>query len=106
MLDGLLCQRVLDGLDHVGSKSDLVSGSGLSRHDLLGLVRRIIDVDGSDDELAALAEVINAQVPHPDILELIYDDSESLSPEEIVDAAVSYRVAPIPLRPPPKRPVE
>ena len=62
----------------------------LTREQLLEKVQRIIDVDGSDEELERLAEEINENVPHPDILELIYDDKQTQTASEIVDAALRY----------------
>jgi Suppressor of fused protein (SUFU) len=58
---------------------------------LIEKVQRIINVDGSDEELARLAAEINDNVPHPDILDLIYDDKQTQTAAEIVDAALRHR---------------
>jgi hypothetical protein len=62
----------------------------LTRDELIERVRRIIDVDGTDEELEILADEINANVPHPDIIDLVYDENDAMTPQEIIDKALSY----------------
>jgi hypothetical protein len=63
--------------------------SRLTRDQLIEKVQRIIDVDGSDEELDRLAAEINDSVPHPDILELI-DEAPTQTAGQIVDTALRY----------------
>jgi len=65
--------------------------AGLTREELIERVRKIIELQGTDEELEALAAEINASISHPDITDLIYDDEETMSPEEIVEKALSYK---------------
>jgi hypothetical protein len=67
----------------------------LTRDQLIERVQRIIDVAGPDEELEQLAEEINASIPYPDILELIYDETESHTASEIVDRALHHKAEPI-----------
>lgn len=71
----------------------------LTREELIERVRRIIAVDGTDEALEALAAEIDANTPHPDIVDLIYGGSQQLSPEAVVDTALNYKVSPIKLPP-------
>jgi len=63
----------------------------LTRDELIERVQKIIDLQGTDDELESLADEINENIPHPDITDLIYDDEQILSSAAIVDKALSYR---------------
>jgi hypothetical protein len=63
----------------------------LTREELVDRVRRIIEMRGTDEELEALAKEVNANVAHPDIIDLIYDDEQTMTPEEIVNRALSYK---------------
>ncbi len=69
----------------------------LSRSQLIDLVQRIIDVKGTEEEIASWVELVNSIVPHPDILELIYYDDQELTAEQIVDKALQYKPRVIPL---------
>jgi hypothetical protein len=42
--------------------------------ELVDPVRKIVEVQGTDEELEILAQEINANLPYPDITDLIYDD--------------------------------
>ena len=63
----------------------------LTRDELIDRVRRISAVQGTDEELQKLAAEINANVPYPDITDLIYDEEESMTPEEIIDKALACK---------------
>ncbi|MEV4173746.1 hypothetical protein [Nonomuraea sp. NPDC049709] len=67
----------------------------ITRAELAEIVRRIMEADPEADYFLALLE---ANVLHPHISDLIYwppEELRSATPEEIVEAALSYR--PIPL---------
>ena len=64
----------------------------LSREELIEAVRRIMEVDGEEGELEELLDVVQANVPHPSITDLIYwpPEGKDLTPEEVVDQALSH----------------
>jgi hypothetical protein len=65
----------------------------LSREELVEAVRRIMEVDGDAGELDELLDVVQANVPHPAVEDLIYwpPDEKDLTPEEVVEQALAYR---------------
>ncbi len=67
---------------------------GATRPELVELVRRIMDGEGSTEvEADALIDLFQASVPHPAASDLIFypPGGRSLTPEEVVDAALDYR---------------
>lgn len=72
-----------------------------SRLELIRTVQRIIDADGSEEEIDDLINAFLAAVPHPRALDLLgkHDDAET-----IVDAALSYEPLQLPASwPPPEK---
>ena len=67
-----------------------------SREELIALVRRIMNVEGSEEEIDGWMEELRASVPHPRVSDLIFHDVRGLSPAEIVDEALGYRPIPLP----------
>jgi translation elongation factor EF-4 len=62
----------------------------MSREELIELVNEIIDVKGkTEEQIDELVEILIKNVPHPAVTDLIY--FENLTPEEIVDKALSYK---------------
>ncbi|MEK4043311.1 hypothetical protein NSU18_06575 [Paenibacillus sp. FSL H8-0048] len=70
----------------------------LSRQQLISLVTKIVNAEGTEAELDEWMEVVASNVPHPGVSNLIFWNEPELTPEEIVDAALSYQ--PIVLPPP------
>lgn len=70
----------------------------LSRQELIALVTKIVNAEGTEEELDQWLEMVMRQVPHPQVSDLIYWHEPELTPEEIVDAALGYQ--PIVLPPP------
>ncbi|WP_340022993.1 bacteriocin immunity protein [Paenibacillus sp. FSL K6-1096] len=70
----------------------------LSRQELIALVTKIVNAEGTEEELDQWLETVIRQVPHPQVSDLIYWHEPELTPDEIVDAALSYQ--PIILPPP------
>lgn len=62
-----------------------------SRDDLIELVRKIIHIEGSEDQIDEWINVLEANVPHPRVTDCIYYPERDMSPEEIVDVAMNYR---------------
>ena len=64
----------------------------LSRQELIELVRKIINVEGTEEEIDEWEQELKANVPHPEVSGLIfYPEDEDVTPEEIVDEALSYK---------------
>jgi hypothetical protein len=65
----------------------------LTREELIEAVRRIMEVEGDEGELDELLDVVQANVPHPAVADLIYwpPEGKDLTPEEVVDQALAYR---------------
>ncbi|MCX4904057.1 hypothetical protein [Streptomyces sp. NBC_00878] len=71
----------------------------LTREQLVALVRRIIDFDGTDEEADAMEALFESSVPYPGAYSLIYHSDPELTPEEIVDKALSHQAIALPYRP-------
>jgi len=63
----------------------------LSRQKLIELVENIVNADGSEEEIDDWITMVDENVPHPNISDLIFYPDEELTPEEIVDKAMGYR---------------
>lgn len=63
----------------------------LTREELINLVNRIIECEGTEEEIDEMIEVIERNVPHPEVSDLIYWNDEELTPEQIVDIALGYK---------------
>lgn len=70
----------------------------LTRQQLITLVTKIVNAEGTEAELDEWLEVVASNVPHPGVSDLIFWNEPELTPEEIVDAALGYQ--PIVLPPP------
>ncbi|MGW0828431.1 bacteriocin immunity protein [Streptomyces sp. NPDC002845] len=68
----------------------------LSRDQLVELVRRIVTFDGTEEEVDAMEQLFEESVPYPGAYSLIYRHDPELTPEEVVDTALSYE----PIAPP------
>ena len=70
----------------------------LSKGDLIVLVQRLIDADGSEAELDDLLALLSTNVPHPTVSDLIYYPSDpAISAERIVELALTYQAATLPI---------
>ncbi|MEU2826766.1 hypothetical protein BV881_22835 [Streptomyces sp. ZL-24] len=66
-----------------------------TRDQLVELVRTIMAQHGTEEEVDRLVEILEASVPHPRVLNLIYHPdmegfADGLTAEEVVDTALSY----------------
>lgn len=73
-----------------------MTGERMSRDELVALVRRIMAGEGgSQEEADRLVDLFLENVPHPEADGLIFYPDEYFghepTPEEVVDAALSYR---------------
>ena len=67
--------------------------ANLDRTELIAIVRRIMDADGTESELDALIDTLDSNVPHPGVTDLIFwsQDGDEPTAEQVVDAALAYR---------------
>lgn len=65
------------------------------REHLVQIVQRIIDVDGSEEDIDELISEFLAAVPHPEALDIL---GKHDSAEAIVDEALSYKPQQMPAR--------
>ncbi|WP_405111639.1 hypothetical protein MHH28_03075 [Paenibacillus sp. FSL K6-1217] len=70
----------------------------LSRQQLIELVTKIVNAEGTEAELDQWLEIVASNVAHPGVSDLIFWHEPELTPEEIVDSALGYQ--PIVLPPP------
>lgn len=63
----------------------------LDRAQLVELVRKICQTEGTEVETGAWLMLVERQVPHPAVSDLIFYSDVEMTPEEIVEAALSYK---------------
>ena len=63
----------------------------LERAELIALVERIVSVDGTEEEIQEMLNVIRRSVPHPTVSDLIFHSTPALSPTQVVDQALAYQ---------------
>lgn len=61
----------------------------MSRKELIELVSKIMNCEGSESEIDKMIEVLKENVMNPAVINLIY--SEDNTPEEVVDKALAYK---------------
>lgn len=69
-----------------------------NREELVELVRKIKNAEGTEEELDEMLELLERSVPHPEVSDLIFWDERNLNPEEIVEEALNYQpiITPLP----------
>ncbi|MDO4773077.1 MAG: bacteriocin immunity protein [Bacillota bacterium] len=63
----------------------------LTREKIISLVSKIVECEGTEEEINEMLEIVKDNVPHPEVSDLIYWNEEYLSPEQIVDKALAYK---------------
>ena len=63
----------------------------LTRGELVKLVTRIMNADGTEEEVDAMINLLNCNVPDPSVSDLIFYPEEEMKPDELVDVALAYR---------------
>lgn len=63
----------------------------LNKEELIKIVDKIMNVEGSEEELDNLIDVLEKNVPHPNVSDLIFWNEEELSAAEIVEEALKYK---------------
>jgi Colicin immunity protein / pyocin immunity protein len=67
-------------------------GEKMSREELIELVRKIMDAEGSEEEIDVWLDELERNVPHPEVSDLIFwPKKEPVTPEEVVDEALAYK---------------
>jgi hypothetical protein len=61
----------------------------MTREELIELVKKIMNAEGTEEEIHANIMLFKDNVSHPSPANLIYHDD--LTAEEVVDRALSYR---------------
>lgn len=69
----------------------------MEKRELVKLVERLQTADySSDEEDVELMELLDRNVPHPAVSNLIFWNDAELSAEEIIEMALSYKPIPLP----------
>ncbi len=63
----------------------------MDKNELIELVRKIMEVKGTEEEIDNWMLTLKANVPHPAVSDLIFYSKEPLSPEQVVDKALAYK---------------
>ncbi|GIO05697.1 hypothetical protein J31TS6_17250 [Brevibacillus reuszeri] len=63
----------------------------VSKEDLIELVGKIMNVEGSEEEIDRMIEILKQSVPHPEVSDLIFWNENDLTPEQVVEQALSYK---------------
>ncbi|APM39450.1 bacteriocin immunity protein [Clostridium kluyveri] len=63
----------------------------LTREELISLVSKIVECEGTEEEIDEMIEIVKRNVPHPEVSDLIYWNEEELTPKQIVDIALAYK---------------
>lgn len=69
----------------------LARSEEIKRAELIEMVQTLIDARLPEDEEDALLEQVERSVPHPQVMDLIYQSIPQLTAEQVVDEALSYR---------------
>jgi len=62
----------------------------LSREELIKLVEKIINCEGTEEEIDDMIHLLEKNVPHPEVNDLVFWGDDK-TPEEIVDIALDYK---------------
>lgn len=62
----------------------------MSKEELIKLVEKIMKCEGTEEEIDGMIELLEKNVPHPEVSDLIFWDRER-TPQEIVELALSYK---------------
>lgn len=61
-----------------------------TKEELVRLVERIQNADGTEEEIDAMIDRVQASVPHPALSDLIFYPEEEMTAEQIVEVALAY----------------
>ncbi|CAG7659013.1 bacteriocin immunity protein [Paenibacillus allorhizosphaerae] len=63
----------------------------LNKNDLIELVRKIMNAKGTEEEIDNMIEILKQNVPHPQVSDLIFWNKVELTPEQVIELALSYK---------------
>jgi Colicin immunity protein / pyocin immunity protein len=64
----------------------------LTREELIEIVRKIMNCEGTEKEIDEYIDILEENVPHPEVSDLIfYPERGEPTPEEVVDQAMAYK---------------
>jgi hypothetical protein len=63
----------------------------LPRAQLVGLVKRIMSADGTEEQIDELVDTLRKNVLDPNVTDLIFHTRPELTAEEVVDRALAYK---------------
>ena len=63
----------------------------MTKTELIELVRRVMEADGTEEELSAIIDTVSRAVPYPGWTNLLYYNDRELSAEEVVAQALAYK---------------
>lgn len=63
----------------------------LNKEQLVLLVQKVVNCDGTEKEIDESLNLLKNLVPHPGVSDLIFHPEKEMTPEEIVDVALSYK---------------
>jgi hypothetical protein len=65
----------------------------MTRDEMVAIARRMDTADGTEAELDAMLSQLMAELPHSEILKLLFDPKRYLSAEEAIDEALRREAA-------------
>ncbi|MGG4341899.1 bacteriocin immunity protein [Paenibacillus lautus] len=65
--------------------------NNLTKAQILDLVTKLYNGEGSEEEVGEWIDLLQRNLPHPDISNLIFWPEVDLIPEEIVEKALNYK---------------
>lgn len=63
----------------------------LSREELIELATKIIECEGTEEEIDNMIEIVEKNTSCPDLIDLIYWNDDNLTSEQIIDTAMNYK---------------
>lgn len=63
----------------------------LEKPDLVELVKKITNSEGTEEEISRWIELLEENISHPAVTDLIFHSDRDLTPEEVVEQALSYK---------------
>jgi hypothetical protein len=67
-----------------------------SREELIELVRKIQNQQGTEEECFAWMKIVENHVPDPYVSDLMFFSQPSLSPEEVIERAFEFQATQLP----------
>lgn len=73
--------------------------SRMTKQELVGLVSKLMNADyASEEERNILIDLLENNVLHPEVTDLIFYPDKEMTPEEVVELALVYRPIILPTR--------